>query len=289
MDEPTIDDILHKGFLPLHNVDPETHQQWLRLQRAMAQSETQPLPIRSRFIPRFALGAAAVAIATVGAYVYFSFTQGPDTFATGRGERQEIVLDDGSQATLSYATELVVQKQERDKPRRVTLTGEAYFRVQPRQVGETPFIVSTQYADVEVVGTEFNLRTREGALEVAVIDGTVKVSVAKEGSDSTLLLTQHQMALVPQNDFPRRIGNIPSLEYPGWMHGKLFLNRTSFLDAIREIEMRFDVTITIEDRNVRSELLTGILDAKTATSAVAALCELTGKSFTHEGEKFRVY
>ena len=287
LEEATIRDILQKGFLRLRNADPQTEQQWLRLQRAIEQGNAAATRIKSRLIPRLAFGAAIVAIAMLGVYVYFSAKQHPpDTFTTQKGQQKEVVLGDGSQITLSYATELVVPKLQLGKPRRVSLTGEAYFRV--RQ-SETPFIVSTQYAEVEVVGTEFNLRAHGGALEVAVISGMVKVSLAKGGKDSTLLLTQHQMAVCLRDGFPMRIGDIPSPEYPGWMHGKLFLNRTSFLAAAREIEMRFDVAIAIDDPNLHSEIITGVLDVKNAESALIALCSLAGKRFKHDGHEFKIY
>jgi ferric-dicitrate binding protein FerR (iron transport regulator) len=85
------------------------------------------------------------------------------------------------------------------------------------------------------------------------------------------------------------VEEIGSPHYPGWMHGKLLLNKTSFLDAIREIEMRFGISIAIDERQLRQEIITGILDARTAQSALTALCELTGRRFTHDGEKFHVY
>src|SRR3989441_10168876 len=120
-------------------------------------------------------------------------------------------------------TEVVVPKQHPGEPTRLTLTGEAYFRVRH---SETPLIVSTAYAEVYDIGTEFNLRARGEALEVAVIRGKVKVSALKAGMDSSLLLSQHQVALCPANGFPKPMGEIAFSEYPGWMHGKLFLDRT---------------------------------------------------------------
>lgn len=285
--DAVINDALQQTGRRLHNADPETRQQWLRLQRSLARDTVAKKPAKSRMIPRLAFGAAVVTVAAAGIYLAFTSLQpSPDTFATGRGERMQIVLNDGSEVTLSYATELVAPTLQVDKPRRVSLSGEAYFHVKRN---ETPFIIATPYADVEVVGTEFNLRTREGALEVAVISGIVRVGVVREGKDSTVTLTQNQMALCPQGGFPTRIEDVPSSEYPGWMHGKLFLKKTSFLAACREIEMRFNVTIAINNENDQSNIITGILDARSAGSALAALCELTGKRYTHDGQTYTIH
>jgi transmembrane sensor len=173
---------------------------------------------------------------------------------------------------------------ENGKARLLSLNGEAFFRVRQN---ETPFIVSTECADVQVVGTAFNVRAREGMLEVAVIHGIVNVSAVKHGKDLTL--TQGQRAICSRNGVPQMSANVPSLEYPGWMHGKLFFDKASFADACREIEMRFDVAIRIDDANVRSEVVTGMLKARDAESALTALCGLTGKRFQHDGNSYSIH
>ncbi|MBI4547808.1 MAG: FecR domain-containing protein [Ignavibacteriae bacterium] len=285
--EASINEILHGLFVRLRKVNPDTCEQWLRLQRALAQSELEPRQFQPRLKPRFALGVAIIVLAILGGYVYFISTQTSlERFATGRGERKAVILHDGSQVTLNHTTELVVSELRRGMSRRLSLQGEAYFRV--RHNGD-PFIISTAFADVQVVGTEFNVRAREEVLEVAVIEGAVNLSASRRGRDSSILLSKHQMALCLQNDFPKRIADVPSSEYPGWMHGKLLFNRTSFVEACREIELRFDVTISIKNQKVRGEAATGILDAKTAESALSALCELTGKTYERDGQGYTVY
>lgn len=287
VDENAVDAILKNSLARLHDVDSETHHQWLRLQRSLAQNQGEVRKTSRRLIPRLALATAIVAVAMVGAYFYFVPSQLTiDTFATGKGEQQRLVLQDSSEVTLNYATELVVTTLQPGEPRRLSLKGEAFFRVRRN---ETPFIVSTRCADVRVVGTEFNLREREGTLEVAVTHGIVQVRVVKDGKDSTLTLRQNQMALCAQNSFPKRIDDMPSPEYPGWLQGKLFLNRTPFAAACREIEMRFDVEIRIDDPNLRNEMITGTLNARTAESALSALCGLTGKGFKHDNQRYTIY
>ena len=280
------DEILQGEFQRLRGVDPETDRQWLRLQQTLTQ-RPEIVAARPRPIPRFAVGVAVVALAAVGAYLSFTLlSPTPDIFTTGVGEQIKVDLSDGSRLTLNYATEVVVPKLRQGEPRRVSLEGEAYFRVERN---ETPFVISTRYAQVEVVGTEFNLRAREGTLEVAVVGGTVNVRVEKDGKDSTLQLTRNQRAVCPQNDFPARVGDIPSEEYPGWLYGKLFLDGTPLLTACREIEMRFNITIRLQHQRLGSEIITGILDAGNAESAVAALCELTGTRYRQENREYTMY
>lgn len=285
-----INESLRESARRFQAIDPQTSLQWSRLQSTLQhtieRASTEGVSIKPRLMPRLAFGAVALAVILAALFLFTSNPQlAPETFATQTGEQKEIVLGDGSQVTLSYASELVATQQRADNPRRFSLTGEAYFRV--KHTG-TPFIVSTQYADVEVVGTEFNARERNGKVEIGVIDGAVKMRVVKEGKDSTLMLTRHQMGVCPENGFPERLADISSTEYPGWMHGKLLLDRTSFIAACRELEMRFGITISVHDRLIQDKIITGILDARNAESGLAALCELTGKKFTHSGRTYDV-
>lgn len=281
-----IGETLRESARKLRAMDPQTRLQWSRLQSTIARANTEAVSSQPRMMPRLAFAAVALVIILAAVFLFTSTPLlAPETFTTRMGERKEIVLGDGSQVTLNHTSELVASAQRPDKTRRLSLTGEAYFRV--RHTG-SPFVVSTPYADIEVVGTEFNVRERDGGVEIGVIDGAVKVRIAREGKDSTLLLTKHQMAVCLRNGFPSRTGDISSPEYPGWMHGKLLLDRTTFLAACRELEMRFDVTIAIHDKMLREKVITGILDARSPESGLAALCELTGKNFTHTGRTYDV-
>ncbi len=280
-----LDEAVQLSFQRTKNIDPETHAQWLQLQRRIAQIENVTARRRPRLIPRLVFALSVMALAAVG--VYYLTRDSPIVFSTQRGEQRVLTLDDGSEVTLSYSTELIVPSSLRSATsRRVSLKGEAFFRVQRNEV---PFIVSTSGVEIEVVGTAFNIRARESIVEVGVIEGSVNVRGLGSGRESSVFLMQRQMVVVRQDGFTGHVEEIGSPHYPGWMHGKLLLNKTSFLDAIREIEMRFGISIAIDERQLRQEIITGILDARTAQSALTALCELTGRRFTHDGEKFHVY
>jgi ferric-dicitrate binding protein FerR (iron transport regulator) len=278
-------DLLSQHLAQIRAANPETGLQWLRLQRALASQPANMRPTSLRLIPRLALAAAIVVAALVGSYFYFAPREIlPEVFATRMGEQTRVILADSSEVALNYASELTVPKIESGKARYLSLKGEAFFRVRRN---ETPFIVSTELADVQVVGTEFNVRFREGMLEVAVIHGIVNITDVKHGKPLTL--TQSQRAICKRDGTPQLIENMPSREYPGWMHGKLFFDKATFADACREIEMRFDVVVRIDDATVQNEIVAGMLNAKDAESALTALCRLTGKRFQRSGASYRIY
>lgn len=265
----------------LRSVDPETHHQWLRLQHSIAEHRSVRLSAWQQHVPRLAFGVGLIAAAIVGVYVIFMPNGHPksETFITERGQQARVALPDDSEALLNAATKLEVVSLQPGTPRRVSLEGEAFFRV---RASGTPFVVSTRWADVEVVGTEFNVRARGDALEVAVIHGVVNVSAR----ESTLTLTQHQMALCSEGGVPQLAGTVPSTEYPGWMNGKLFLQQTPLEAACRELELRFDISIRVDDPAVRSTMINGVLDARTPQVALASLGGLIQKHFRFDGKTY---
>jgi ferric-dicitrate binding protein FerR (iron transport regulator) len=283
-----IDEAISKTFNRIRSVDPQTDRQFLRLRTSISNQLPERVPVYSRFVPRLAVAAVVLAAVLLGGYFYSTstFTRFPsDVYATGRGEQKEVTLNDGSQVILNSASELTVKQLQKGKPRTVVVSGEALFRVRRN---DSPFTVSTGLVEVNVVGTEFNVRARGDVIEIAVLDGVVNIRVFSNGHDSTLQLTKREMASCPQNGFPRRTGEIPSTEYPGWLHGKLYLDRTSFLAACREIELRFDVTIEVRSSALAEETITGVLDARSAGAAIAALCTLTGKTFSYAGTTYTI-
>ena len=85
---------------------------------------------------------------------------------------QRVVLADGSVMTLNAGTE--VHSRFSPKERRVVLAaGEAHFNVAHEQ--DRPFLVTVSSVTVRAVGTAFNVRVDQGAVEVVVASGKVRL------------------------------------------------------------------------------------------------------------------
>lgn len=99
----------------------------------------------------------------------------PVTYATGKGQHRKIKLADGSVVDLNAETRLSVSFTR--STRRVELAdGQAIFDVthDPRR----PFTVEAAGRTVRVVGTQFDVRNRQGDLRVTVAQGKVQVRPA---------------------------------------------------------------------------------------------------------------
>ena len=87
-------------------------------------------------------------------------------------------LPDGTTVTLNKNSSLSYSSKFRGRTRQVVLKGEAFFNVAPDKT--KPFIITINDVTVQVVGTSFNVKNKNGKTTVDVETGIVKVSKNKD-------------------------------------------------------------------------------------------------------------
>lgn len=90
---------------------------------------------------------------------------------------ETVELPDGSQVYLNQHS--AISYEANFTPRTIALDGEAFFRVLP---GESPFTVTTAHGAIEVLGTEFNVKTTAKEVVVDVNKGLVEIKTAYHNS-----------------------------------------------------------------------------------------------------------
>jgi transmembrane sensor len=101
-----------------------------------------------------------------------------NTMNIPRGRQYQLILPDGSHVWLNAASSIRYPAAFAGKERKVEITGEAYFEV-AKNVAK-PFRVKIGEAEVEVLGTHFNIMAydEEGAVKTTLLEGAVKVTRA---------------------------------------------------------------------------------------------------------------
>jgi ferric-dicitrate binding protein FerR (iron transport regulator) len=138
-------------------------------------------------------------------------------------------------------------------------------------------------------GTQFNVRVREGWLEVGVLSGIVKVTTTRNGVDSSLTVTKDQVVVCAEGNVPEMRPALPYPEYPAWLHGKLTFDRTNLIAGCKELESQFDIVITVRSPALRKETITGTIDSRNAETALSTLARLTGNRYRHEDSSYVLY
>ncbi len=164
--------------------------------------------------------------------------------ASLRGERREIIFQDGSKVFLNAGTTISYPQHFGLAERRVVLNGEAYFEVAPN--ARRPFVVEIGRAAVKVLGTSFNVKAydTEPKVDVVLIEGKVEFSDGMQ---------QFMMAPSQRLVFDKAGGTVEIFDDQHAAHSALWRKNTlAFRDAplqevIATLERWYDVQFEVRD------------------------------------------
>lgn len=197
-----------------------------------------PKPPASKTPRRAALAIAALmtAAAAVSTWQWrFDHVAKPISYRTAVGGLQAIPLDDGTEATLSSDSRILVALSRRE--RRIDMQrGEAFFHA--AKDPSRPFVVAAGSYRVVAVGTRFAVRRDAQGARVVVTEGRVRLEQAPDATGSrraAVLLPAGSMALADGNDVVVRSGTVAQAEQAlSWRQGFLFFRDTPLSTAAAE-------------------------------------------------------
>lgn len=167
-----------------HQVDQEVIEAGLSSLKSHFISETTQK--RSHiFTPVRLLKLTAISILLVFIGSLLKVNYQPDilVYKTQSDEQKQIVLPEGSEVILNEQSRLTFFKNWRaTHDRIVKLEGEAYFSVKKRhyQGKKAKFTVQTPDVSIEVLGTEFNVNTKEDLTRVVLNSGKIQLKTIAE-------------------------------------------------------------------------------------------------------------
>ena len=170
-----------------------TEEQELRMTKHIEQSVCKKdrnviLPLHKRFIRSLSRVAAILVIGLftgICIYLYrdnrnLSVYQNNEiTLSIGNGQEAGFILPDGTSVRLNSGSTLRYTNSFGKDNRLVNFSGEAFFDVKKDK--DRPFIVHTDYMDIEVLGTTFNVYAYQDddLVEMTLLKGSVKASSVK--------------------------------------------------------------------------------------------------------------
>ena len=254
---------------------------------AEAKEETAPRPRLG--IRKIAWRAAAVVIPLlfIAGGVYFGLVRSKKapsptiaerTIEVYRGVQKEVLLSDNSQVWVNSESKITFAEEFEDE-RRVSLQGEAYFKVERDE--QKPFIVHTEHLDIRVLGTTFDVKAypESGTTEVILYEGLVEVTA---GRQSVRLASKEKVVYRHQT---------------GEMYKTLFTNgsddwRSDVITATDEplgvifhmIGNYYDREIVFDEATFRNSELFEISFGRNhqPEEVLEILCQLSGEAFSYE-------
>lgn len=191
------------------------------------------------------------------------------------GVHQLALLPDGSQVELNASSTLSYHPFWWRVERTVQFEGEAFFEVQKGK----NFKVESARGTTQVLGTSFNIFSRELVYRVTCASGKVRVS---SPTNQVVLLPNSRAQVLPdgQIDVQSQLDLNPDLS---WRNNLFLFTATPLAEVFREIERQYAVTIQMQVDS--SDLYTGnFTRSQKIEEVLSFVCPAAGLTFKKESD-----
>lgn len=188
----------------------------------------------------------------------------PEVVDTGANDVATVTLRDQTVVRLAPQSRLEFSRD--DDVREVSLTGRAFLAV--AEDSERPFRVRLPTGEVEVLGTRFDVESRDDAVQVTVVEGNVRM----QAQGAQLNVGASQVARVSSTGVPE-VENVEDVyEIINWLGQFLAFESTPMEKIAVELERRFDIRIEIVDPVLRERTVTGWFADQSPESMITGIC-----------------
>jgi transmembrane sensor len=174
------------------------------------------------------------------------------------GQRHKILLSDGTQVQLNAGSKLTFPAIFSGKTREVYLTGEAFFEVTKNP--EVPFIVKTDYLNIKVLGTAFNVTAYQDEQYTTAVLVEGRVNVAQTGMvNKEYILAPGQGCIYSNVDKSTQVRNVDIDDYVLWKDGLYNFRNMPLRDLVSRVRKYYNVPVQIEGEELANTNVTGKL------------------------------
>lgn len=219
-----------------------------------------------REMPWLVRRAWAVAAAAIVILAVFFWNADDQVRIASNDQIQEVSLPDGSKVLLNENSEITYNQSWENRV--IELKGEAFFEVEK---GDR-FTVKTEYGDVQVLGTSFNVYAEGSMFMIDCYTGKVKV----RHQDEQITLTKGFATRVKDGNLMMPHAHSKS-EIMWDKDGKFFYENTPILKVFADFERAFDVEIQSKDLNKNC---TWNGEVSSVKEALEIICKLHGLNFS---------
>ncbi len=185
--------------------------------------------------PVFRLALAASFLLLVGVTSFFRFYT--KTFVSKAGEHLTCALPDDSYVELNAGSSLLYHPFWFNVSRTVDLQGEAFFQV----THGNQFKVHSDLGETTVLGTSFNIFSRENDYNVTCFTG--KVQVLSFAKNESVLLYPNEQVYIGKEGSLHLIHEVKSPAVISWRDNNFFFTGASVTSVLQEIERQYNIKI----------------------------------------------
>lgn len=201
-----------------------------------------------------------------------------NTISTPPARQFRLTLPDGSKVWLNASSAITYPTAFAGKNRTVEVDGEAYFEV--AKDAAKPFRVKMKDAEVEVLGTHFNINAykNEPGIKATLLEGRIR---AGKGTDNVLLQPGQQAEItngVTVN------GTVNVTQVVAWKEGTFNFDQLGVEEVMRQLARWYDVEVVYE-KGIPDNKFYGEIGRNLNLSQVLEGLKASGLHFRLENEK----
>lgn len=222
------------------------------------------------------LKIAALLAVIIASYLYVDSLG--TSIRTTIAEKNTFLLPDNSEVSLNSNSSIEYSKNNWSEQRELTLEGEAYFKV----TKGNSFSVITPSGVVTVLGTQFNVYSRdnkfhvncyEGLVSVAYNDTIIKLPAGTKLSIENGLMTSH---------------NQTKKTSPNWITSESSFKNATLQTVLKELEFQYSIIIITKISDVNRRF-TGSFTHKNLNLALKSICDPLQLIYTIQDESVTIY
>ena len=254
----------------LGQAEPAHRHEWgefVRRRRAERASASRRVG-RGRWAAFAALAAAACLAFVFGGNLML---RSEADYMTATAEQRRVQLADGTVVLL--APESAIDVVYGEGARRVRLLkGRAYFDV---AADRRPFVVQAREVEARDIGTAFDVGLDALGVDVAVREGIVDVSVARNGT-AARLEGGDWLRVTAAGRVER--GRMPADQVASWMQGQLVVKNRPVGEVVDALRPYFDGVVVLRGATLAGQPLTGVYNLSDPVEALRAVARAQGAS-----------
>jgi ferric-dicitrate binding protein FerR (iron transport regulator) len=245
-------------------------------------------------ILRWSAAAAIALLAVAGWWWLGQQASGNLVATTSSGERQEIVLPDGTSVWLNENSHLTYE--DRDDERYLQFEGEAFFDVATDSI--RPFRIYSGQSVTTVLGTAFNLRAypQEEKVEVSVKEGRValaqQVTVTKTDAipdnQNRIELSKGETGVLEKATSAVAVVSLSQDNSTAWKDRRLQFDDVPLKEVAQTLERYYNIEIDLANEGIAPCLVTLGEENDPSLDMIISLLEVSlDLTVAQEGDNYR--
>jgi ferric-dicitrate binding protein FerR (iron transport regulator) len=193
---------------------------------------------------------------------------------TPYGAKTLYTLPDGSEVWLNSGSTITFPDEFKGE-RIVELAGEAYFSVKK---GKHPFSVKTRCGDIQVLGTEFDVKVYENEPLTATLESGIVKFTYNSGQEVEL---KPGMQVV-YDEKSIKIKDVETRLFTSWKDGQLIFRDEPLQNIISQLERWYNVKIILRDDKIKGLKYTGTIEMESFSEVLELIKVTTPISYSFD-------